>query len=196
METKEIAVLEKQVLPLVAQAQAQQITSREDMKTATTVLSELGRYYDTVVAKREEITTPMNLALKNARAMFDPIEKPAKAAMQTLRTRMAEYQTAQTEAAEQAAEKLAARIQPGKGHLTMETAMRKADAIAKPDEVISTESGQLKFRKQPTLEITDLDLIPAEYWLVDEAKLFQALKDGNEVLGAKIGYKMVPINTR
>jgi hypothetical protein len=186
METKEIAVLEKRVLPLVAQAQAQQITSREDMKTATTVLSELGRYYD----------TPMNLALKNARAMFDPIEKPAKAAMQTLRTRMAEYQTAQTEAAEQAAEKLAARIQPGKGHLTMETAMRKADAIAKPDEVISTESGQLKFRKQPTLEITDLALIPAEYWLVDEAKLFQALKDGNEVLGAKIGYKMVPINTR
>lgn len=196
MEQKEIQVLEKKVMPLVAQAESQQITNAEDMQSATIVLSELGKYYDAVVAKREEITKPINLALKNARAMFEPIEKPAKLAYEGLRQKIAQYQTEQMKLAKAEEEKIAARIGEGKGKLKIETAMKKMDEIETPDAQVHTESGSLKFRKDKVLEITDPSLIPAEYWVIDEKKLFADLKGGKVVPGATVGDKLIPINSR
>jgi len=196
MEQKEIQVLEKKVMPLVAQAESQQITNAEDMQSATIVLSELGKYYDAVVAKREEITKPINLALKNARAMFEPIEKPAKLAYEGLRQKIAQYQTEQMKLAKAEEEKIASRIGEGKGKLKIETAMKKMDEIETPDAQVHTESGSLKFRKDKVLEITDPSLIPAEYWVIDEKSLLAHLKSGKQVPGAKLGEKLIPINTR
>jgi len=196
METKEITLLEKQVMPLVAQAESTEIKSAEDMKTATTVLSDLNRYIDTLVAKREEITAPLNLALKNARAMFDPIEKPAKAAKDELRSKIAEYQTEQMRIAEEEEEKIAARVKAGKGNLSAETAIKKMEGIERPDRKVETESGSLNFRPTKKLKITDALLIPRHYLVVDEKLLLEDLKKGVAVYGATLETVMVPINYR
>lgn len=196
METKQIAVLEKKVMPLVQRVETMEITSAADMKEGTVLLSQLNTYLDTVIESRKKITDPANLVLKNAREMFDPIEKPATAAIKAMKQRMADYQTEQLAIAEAEEEKLAARIGKGKGKLKMETAARKADEIERPDDSINTEAGSLKFRKMPVLEITDLVKIPDEYWIVDEKKLTDDLKAGKEIPGAKMGSKLVPVNSR
>lgn len=183
-------------MPLVAQAESTEIKSAEDMKTATTVLSDLNRYIDTLVAKREEITAPLNLALKNARAMFDPIEKPAKAAKDELRSKIAEYQTEQMRIAEEEEEKIAARVKAGKGNLSAETAIKKMEGIERPDRKVETESGSLNFRPTKKLKITDALLIPRHYLVVDEKLLLEDLKKGVAVYGATLETVMVPINYR
>lgn len=194
--TKEIQVLEAKVVPLVSQANNLAIATQEDMVKATAVLSNLGRYYDSVVAKREEITKPANATLHAARAMFDPIEKPAKAAIEALRTRIGAWQTAETKRANEEKNKIAERIAPGKGNLSIETAVKKLDAIATPEAAIATNEGSLKFRVHQVLTITNESLIPREYLIVDEVKLKAALKGGVKVPGAELVETQIPINSR
>lgn len=194
--TKEIQVLEKKAIPLAEQAESFVITNKDDMTGATVLLSELNKYHDSVVEKREEVTKPLNLALKNARAMFDPIEKPLAQAIKTLRVTISIYQTNELRKAQEEEEKIAARIGEGKGKLKIETAMAKIDDVEKPDTLVQTQSGSLTFRKDKALEIVNADLIPKEYWLIDEKRILTDLKQGKIIAGTKLVDKLVPINSR
>ena len=196
MEKKEVALLEKKVMPLVEQARAQKVEAPADVEKATTILSDLNRYHDSVVAAREKVTKPLNAALAAARAMFSPVEKPAKAAIDELRGRIGDYQTAEAERADAEAAKIAGRIGQGKGKLKLETASRKADEIERPEESVATEAGMLKFRTVPTLRVTDESLLPREYLVVDEKKLEAALKEGEKIPGAELFNKKIPVNIR
>ncbi len=196
METKEIVQLKKQVGPVIAKAEAYTITTKEDMQDATVLLSELGRYYDQVVEARERMTTPLNAALKAARDLFNPVEKPAKAAYDALRGRIAAYQTEAVKAAKEEEARIASRVAPGKGNLSFETAIKKMDAIERPNMAISTEAGSLKFRTMQKLVITDPTLIPREYLSVNEYAVTTALKAGTVVPGAVLESVQVPVNFR
>jgi len=196
MEKKEVAVLEKKVMPLIEAASTYTISTQNDMTHATILLSELGTYYDNVVSAREKVTKPLNAALAAARDMFNPIEKPAKAAIDALRGRISDYQTAETRRVQEEEAKLAERVKEGRGNLTLETAVRKATEIDKPETLINTESGSLKFRTGQKLKITDEKLIPRKFLLIDEKSLFEALKEGQMIPGAEIEKIQIPINSR
>lgn len=192
--TKEIQVLEKKAIPLAEQAESFVITNKDDMTGATVLLSKLNKYHDSVVEKREEVTKPLNLALKNARAMFDPIEKPLVQAIKTLRVTISIYQTNELRKAQEEEEKIAARIGEGKGKLKIETAMAKIDDVKKPDRKIATDSGMIKFRTDKKLKVIDALLIPREYLVVDEKAVLDALKKGKTIPGAQIEEVQTPIN--
>lgn len=196
MEKKEIAVLEKKVMPLVEAANEQLIESGTDMETATALLSNLGNYYDSVVETREKITAPLNASLKATRAMFDPIEKPAKAAIDGLRMRIGAWQTAETRRVAEEEERIAARVGEGKGKLKIETAARKAHEIEKPETAIHTGAGSLSFMSKQKLKITDEKKIPREFLMVDESAVLSALKEGRKVPGAEIEIVQIPRNSR
>jgi len=195
-KTKEVALLEKKVMPLISAAEDQIVETADDMKKATEVLSNLGRYYDSVVEAREKITAPLNAALKAARGMFDPIEKPAKAAMDGLRQRIGAYQTAETKRVADDKAKIAQQVGPGKGKLKPETAVRQMNEVKGPEKSVATDAGMLKFRTDKVLKITDENLIPREYLLVNEKAVLLALKNGAKVPGAEIEEKQVPVNIR
>jgi len=196
MESKEVAVLEKKVMPLIEAANEYYIGTKDDMTDATVLLSKLGTYYDSVVAAREKVTKPLNAALAAARDMFNPIEKPAKAAIDGLRSRIGEYQTAEMRRVKEAEAKLAERVKEGKGNLTLETATRKAAELDRPDASINTESGSLKFRTDQKLLVTDKALVPREFLVVDERSLLAALKEGRKVPGAELEDVQIPVNSR
>lgn len=201
-KSKEVAVLEKKVMPLVQRANDQMIESAEDMKEATETLSLLGTYYDSVVEAREKITSPLNAALTAARNMFNPIEKPAKAAIDDLRKRIGAYQTKEAARVKEEEGKLAGRIGEGKGKLKIETAERKAGEIERPDEAIHTEAGALKFRTDYEFHLEDpIALIKATgddfiELTLRKNPLKEAAKEGRKIPGIRIEEVQVPVNIR
>lgn len=190
--TTEIAVIKKSIPnTLLSEVQALEITDSKSLSFATEKLSQINKYLDSVVAWKESKTKPLNTALKVIRAETKSLEEMLENAVDFIRERMSEYAT--SVATEKA--KIAERIGEGRGHLKVETAVNQMSAISVPD-VVETESGSLQFRPRTILEITDLQLIPREYLVVNEALLLQALKDGKVVSGATTKIIQVPYNSR
>lgn len=202
MKSKEVAVLEKEIAPLVREEVI--IATPDDMRVATEELSQLIRYADRVKKAKEAITKPLNAALKATRDQYRPLEERTDAQIQMRRDAMGTYQLEAERAAQKEEQRIADRVGEGKGHLKPETAVRQMEQIEKPDAHIATDSGSVKFRTDYKLEITDLDKTLASvftlklYDLVDlrEGDLLKYLKAGNAVEGATTREVRTPINSR
>lgn len=193
---KALVVLKKSISTVANQAQEIEITTSAHMKQAVEILSILNKYMDSVKEKKEKITKPLNEALKNARAMFKPLEEIHDKAIDSLRSKMAVYQTAKVNATREEEAKIAARVGNGKGSYKIETAIKKMEKLPAIEKEVATDEGLVQFREQKNLKIVMASLIPREYLVPDEKKILTDLKDGKLVPGCIIEITQVPANYR
>lgn len=195
-KTQGIEVIRTKVRPVIDQADKIVIGSAEDMKGAVELLSTLNRWNDEVVEDREKITKPLNATLKEIRERYKPIEEVLKDRIAVLRRKITDYQTKATRIADEEANKIANRVKEGKGNLKMETAVKKMDAIEKPEEKVMTEVGAVKFQAMKKFEVVDVTLLPAHLLLPNEVEIRRLMKTGVEVTGVRYYVEQVPINSR
>lgn len=192
----EVTTLTRQISPVVVEARELVVADSEGMRRATELLSRLNKFNDSVVEEKEKVTKPLNEALKAERGRWKPVEDVCAEAVSIVRGKMSEYQTAEVKRAREEEAAIAARVGEGKGKLKVETAIRKMDAVEKAEDKVNTESGMVKFREDKVLLVTDVSIVPFEYFVLDERKLLADLKAGVKVAGAELEIKMVPINFR
>lgn len=195
-KTDTVSVITHKVSSLAEHANTLAIENTEDMKEAVAVLSEMNKISDRITEEKEKVTAPLNQALKAERSRWKPIETVYETAISALRSKMSAYQTAETKRQREEEDRIAARVGDGRGHLKVETAVAKIEALEKPEDRIETQEGMVKFRTKKTFRITDEKLIPDEYYVIDPVKVFAALEDGKIVPGAVIEEIQVPINYR
>ena len=193
--SKEI-VIQKEIAPLVTKAERLTIKGQDDMVEATTVLSKMNKIIDKVTEEKEKVTKPLNEALKAERSRWKPIEDTYTKAITALRAKMSAYQTAELKRAKEEADKIAARVAPGKGKLSVDTAIKKIEAIKTPEKETATDAGLVQFRATDTLKITDETKIPRQYLVINEKAVLAALKAGTKVPGAEIEVIQTPVNFR
>ena len=189
-----VVAIAKKVSPIVKGAQSLVIDSPDSLRTAVETLSKLNSYLDRVVLDREKITVPMNAALKDVRAKYKPIESTLETAIELIRGKMSVFQTASMQAQKEAEAKIAAKVEAGK--IDLDTAVSKLNAIEAPAQGVRTDVGMVNFKTVKKLKITNPSLVPDEFWFIDEAVLFAALKNGRVVPGAEIEEIQVAINYR
>lgn len=194
IKTREIESLSKEIAPIVAKASKLTISDGKGLKLATEALSEINRYSDSVEAKKESITKPMNEALRETRKLFKPLEEKLEGAISAIRQAMTSYQTEQVRIEREKQEKIAARVE--KGTLKLDTAVRKLSEMeVVPTEVLS-DSGLVKFREVKKYRITNEASIPRAYLMPDEAKIKEAMKQGIAIEGVEYYSEQLPINFR
>ena len=196
MSNKDITIIEKEISPIVLQAQEVKIKNQDDMKVAVDILSKLNKWNDSIIEDREKITKPLNEALKEVRAKYKPLEKTLEQAIEIVRNEMSVYQTAEVKRVQKEQDAIANRIREGKGGLKIETAMRKLDEIDGVADKVESDSGIVKFRNDKILKIVDISKIPDKYFDLNESALLKDLKAGVIVDGAELEDKLVPINSR
>lgn len=152
--SKEIALIEKEIKNYLP-AGPVKITTEEEKARAAEDLSVLNRYAKRVKTRKEEITKPMNAALKSARELFHGTEEKLDEAIQQLRTGLGTYQLAAENARLEEEKKIADRVKEGKGNLRPETAVAKIEALDRPAASVATASGSVKFRTDKKLKITN-----------------------------------------
>lgn len=194
--TKELVPIKKKIEAVAEKAKDIAIRSSDDMATATVILSQMNGYMDSVKEKKETLTKPLNEALKNARAMFKPLEETYEEAIEVLREKMSFYQTQQMKIKREEELKIASRVKEGKGNLSIETAVKKIEALPQVNKEVATDAGLVQFREVKVLVILDPLLIPREYLVIDESRLLKDLKEGKTVAGATTETKQVAVNYR
>ncbi len=193
---KEIAKIESELNPLLERAKTLTIKSQKDMAVVTEELSKLNIMKDRATKQMETITLPAKETIKAAEAIWKPFINAAKEAIENLREKASDYQTAETLKAREEEAKIANRVKEGKGNLSFETAEKKMAGIDRPAEKVMTQSGSVSFVETEQFEVEDLSKVPLEYHVADEVKIRAAMKAGQKLPGIRYFMKMVPRNKR
>jgi hypothetical protein len=162
-ENINLTPVKRQVTTISNQAGDLFIDSNESLAQATDILSKIKAASKDVKNRKEEITKPLNDALKSARSLFKPIEDDLATAERTIKGKMLDYSNeVERKAAEQAA-KLEKRVE--KGTMRVDTAMRKMDDIETVGSSVQGENGSIQFRTVRNIKIVDPTKIPLKYMM-------------------------------
>lgn len=176
---------EKELTPIEAQINTLEITDPTTMKEAVSYLSQVNSYLDKVIEWKENKTTPLNALLKTIRGETKPLETRLEALVSELRGKMSEYQTDMEAKRKEEESKIAERVKSGKGNLSVESAVKKIDALETVEKKVDTEAGTVKFRTVKRFEIVSISEVPMEYHVIDEVAIRKAMLAGTEVKGVR-----------
>jgi len=208
IDTKELAPVKARITKADKYAQELVIKTDEDEKQATIALSELNKIGDEVTKRKEEVTKPLNAALKSVRDLFKPLETNHKEAIATIKAKLAAHHTEKLkkEAVEQA--RITARLE--KGTIKETTAARKLKEVAPVEKNIKTEEGAVQYRKVNVVtivkeikDLTDAQILAhakAGYFKWDETAAKKAAiatgKEGEVLAGVEVKVETQVANIR
>lgn len=194
-EDKRVALVEKEVSPLVEEAKSIKIKDEASLEEATELLSKVNQGLDKITEEKEKVTKPANEILKAERARWKPMETVLESAKTILRQGITKYQTKVTEEAAKKAAQIAEKA--GSGKMAPQTAIRKMGEIQAPTKSVATKSGSLKFMTVQKFEVIDKTKLPWDYLLADEVAIRKAMKeDGLKLPGVRYYEEQVPVNSR
>lgn len=193
-DDKVIAIVEKEINPIVTKAKSLKVTTPESLKLSAELLSRANQALDKITEEKKKLTDPLNQAIKEVRFRYKVVEEPLQDIISYLRGEQSAYQTKVIAEQRKAEQKIAERVEQGK--LTAEGAVRRLDKIEKSPDSVTTDSGMLKFRPDKVLKITDEKKIPRDFLIPDEKMILATLKAGKSVPGCEIEIVQVPLNYR
>lgn len=200
-----VTLVARQSNPLAEKAERVVITDEKSMIEATELMSQANKILDQIEVEREKVTVPLNEALRAENGRWKPMKDLLAGIVKGLRQKASEYQTKMVNEANAEAKKIADRVGPGKGKISLETAVRKIEGIEKPVEnVTGAISGSLAFKATPTLKITDMTNFlhhiantgKFHYVEIKKSEVMNELKAGVKIVGAEIEIVQTPINSR
>jgi len=161
------------------------IKTEEDLASATDLLSKIKEVARDIEGFKKSITDPMNLALKNARALFSPLEAGYAEAEAVVKQKMVSYRVAaeKKKFAEEA--KIVKKIEQGK--ISEEAGMAKLTALPQIDNKVEGNKGTIQFKKVSKYEIIDYKKLPIEYLQANPGAIWKAVQSGvKEISGCRI----------
>ena len=141
--------VEAEVAPLVEQINAVEIKDNDSYVANGALLNDIKSKEKLIKTRKEEITKPLNAALKSARDLFRPVEGSLAEAKSILGGKLNEFKREQDRIAAEKARKLQAKIEKGTIK-NPETIMRNLDKIEKADTVSAGLS-------ETTRKVVDID---------------------------------------
>ena len=165
---KELALLKVQISKAETAANDLQIKTKDDLPMAAELLSEIKIVGKAITEKKESITKPLNLALKNARAFFAPVETQYENAERIVKNKMNDFQNAELAKAAKKTEVIENKVEEGK--MSFDKAVEKIEEIT-PEKKVEAKSGSIQFRTVKEVIIKDENKIPREYLVLDMVKI-------------------------
>lgn len=180
---KEIAIYKGQATKVISYAGTLIVATKEDYDGALDEGKKIKDILSKVETRREEITKPLNTALKSARELFKPIETSLGEALDTIRMKMTVYHNEQLRIAREEEAKIAKKLEEGR--IKPETAIRKMEAVVVPVKTTATEKASATMRTVQKWRVVDKSKIPLEFLVEDMVKIRASFRAGTPVAGVE-----------
>lgn len=190
VKDEQTEIAQRESNQLVLQADTFTIETEAQLNEASELLRKIKTAYKTVEERRTFVVKPLNDQIRNINGWFKSITEPLVQAEDILkrkvltfrqeqeRIRLAEQKRLEEEAAKKQAEINKLAEQKG-----VEAPVLNVPKLAELDKTVNTST----IKKVWTFEVTDLNLIPREYLVVDETKIRNAVREGvRNIPGVKI----------
>lgn len=183
LNERDVEVYRKDIAVAEAYSTSLKIESDEDYTSALNEGKNIQVILKSALQRKEEITKPLNTALKSARDLFRPIEEAGEKALAIIKRKMLDYTAQKNAEAEEAKIKLANRVE--RGTMTSETAVRKISEIQAPETTVKTDTAKATTRTVVKYRVVDKTKIPLEFMEPDMTAIKNAFKQGNVVAGVE-----------
>ena len=200
MEDNKIEVVKEQVGKALTTVRSLVITTKEEFEQAVEVGGKLKKVLKMVTDRKEEITKPMNEALKSARALFKPLEESLDTAESELKAKMLVWKNEERRLEQEAIAKAeearkkeleASKSQKQEAHQEYLEANYEAN-VAKVEKTVKTESGAKATEKFITeYVVVDKTKIPMQFLEPDMVKIKASFKAGTPVEGVEERQKAI-----
>ena len=148
------------------------VVNAEDAARVVAKVQAAADLYDELEALRKQFSVPLDKAKKAIDAMFKPSKELLNGVKLHMKDQLFTYDRLQKEMAERA-----------------QAEQRKAQAMLglEANAVVTTDkTAGMSTRYKNVLKVYNVDLIPNQYWALDEAKVLADLEAGIEVPGCEI----------
>ena len=186
LTSHEVVILQGEIAKIHQEATAAMITTAEDLKPATDILTLIANLKKALEAKRKDFVGPLNAYLKQINDVFKTIQEPLDAADRALRAKVTAYQQ-EVEKQRKEAEEL--------NRMKEEVARRERETAEKagqpppppppPPEVIPpapkhvhSDTGTIGTVMVRKWEVVDFSQVPDDYKVIDSAKVNKVVKAG------------------
>ena len=173
IENKDLEIVKEKVGGMKAMIEKTEVTNDEQLAAVSDKIKNVKTLGKFIKQKKEEFTEPAKQIIENAKQMFDGPIKECANAEEVLKAKAEKYLLKKEEDRKKAETKIAEDLQKGKIKKT-ETALKKMEALPDQQKVVRTENSGLRMTKRNVAEIVDRNLIPDEYWVVDEVRVKRA----------------------
>lgn len=146
-----------------------QITTDEELNGVADKIKEVKILLKLVEKTKERFTEPAKLIIGEAREIYDPMIKWCRNAEEVLKQRAKAYMTdkEQKRLADEA--KIAAKVESG--YMKPETAAAKIETLAEAPRTVRTDNSGLRMSKRKVAKIINPELVPREFWVIDEVRV-------------------------
>jgi len=160
---------------------AAQIKTDKDVENAAEILISLKTQVDALEAKRKEYTQPAQETIDRINDDFKLLTKPRMTYVTMLKDKIVEYVSMRKK--EIVSKEKELQIELKDRSLVLDNGLNK----------IVCSTGELRFRKSVDIKVTNRNIVPEKYWILDEKKIEKDLDEGADIPGIKI--KIDPIGS-
>ena len=160
---------------------AAQIKTDKDVENAAEILISLKTQVDALEAKRKEYTQPAQETIDRINDDFKLLTKPRMTYVTMLKEKIVEYVSMRKK--EIVSKEKELQIELKDRSLVLDNGLNK----------IVCSTGELRFRKSVDIKVTNRNIVPEKYWILDEKKIEKDLDEVADIPGIKI--KIDPIGS-
>lgn len=183
-EDLQLSTIKKQAGKMQEMVDSTIVDSEEALAAVADKIKNVKTLGKAVRAEMEKYTKPAQAIINEARAKYLPFEKMCTDAETQLKKKAGAYMDEQEAKRKKEEEKIAARVEAGK--LKEETGIRKMEELGEERKSVQTESTQLQRRKVRVAYITNAEMVPDKYWVLDESRVKREALAGVEIPGVEV----------
>lgn len=169
-DDKDLVVVKEKIKGMQAMLDSTQVTTDAELDGVADKIKSVKQLGKAIKQMKEKFTEPAKAIIAQAKDMYDAPIKQCLNAEDTLKSRASKYMSEREAKRIEAEAKIAARVE--KGTMRTDTAMKKIEALPEVKNTISTNQGsKLRMVRRNVAVIENPDLIPREFWVIDEVRV-------------------------
>ena len=172
MEKKQtsLEVIKEKAVGMENMLEKFQVTNDDELAIVADKIKDVKTLCKFIEGKKDEYVAPAKLIIDKAKEDFDPYIKQCKNAEIVLKQRAVKYHD-EVEAKRKIEEKkIVDKVDTG--YIKPETAMNKLEALPTVQKNVRTDNASvLSFAKRKVATVEKPELIPDEYWVIDEVRV-------------------------
>jgi alanyl-tRNA synthetase len=168
--TDQFAVVKAQADGLEKMMTDFKVTNDKELEQVSDSIKQVKTIKKFIEQEKDKFVAPAKAIIAEARTKYDPYIKKCEEAESQMKSVAGSFMIAKEKERVAAEKKIADKVESG--YIKPETAMTKMEALPEAPKTVRTDTGSgLRMSKRKVAVITDKDLIPDEYWVIDEVRV-------------------------
>lgn len=166
----ELEIVKEKIGGMEAMMAASPVTNDQELSSVADKIKQVKTLEKFIRQEKDKYTEPAKKIIEEAREQYDPYIKACQNAEIVLKERAKKYMIEKEDQRLKDEKGIANRVE--KGTLKPETAIKKIESLPEAPKTVRTDTGSaLTMSKRKVAFIENSELIPDQYWIIDEVRV-------------------------